>query len=76
MKTIGEAINSWNRLFEWTAKKCDDKAEAKKICFLLIKILKPLKEHPDYDKIDYVAVHTEFMKEIEKFTEVYLQKQV
>ena len=52
IREIGEAIQCWNRMFEWSAKKCDDKLEGKKIAFLLIKILKPLKQHPDYSKID------------------------
>ena len=68
IREIGEAVQCWNRMFEWSAKKCDDVTESKKIVFLLIKILKPLKQHPDYSKIDkhYIETWKELTKEMKE----------
>lgn len=71
IREIGEATECWNRLFEWSAKKCNNVAEGEKILFILDKILKILKQHPDYSKIDsnykdIWATLTNEMKEYEQ----------
>ena len=66
-KEISQAIMCWNRLFEWTAKKCDNEEEGMKILFLLNKILKPLKKHSEYNNIDLEYGHNELLKEMEDY---------
>ena len=50
-KEIRQAITAWNKLFEWTANKCNDESEGMIIYNYLNKILVPLKKHKHYGKI-------------------------